>query len=462
MANTKHIEHNAPWLSSHFNTKTSIEWGANGRLRGLEAVPNAANTFVTPNLGAFILGGIVVKIDTAVAAVPVSGPLPRCLTAFTPDDDNSSAITFTVEFYDPVSLAGKAILSVNASGNEWVSTTPLGIKEIADLATTKQLSEEELRLLTAQDGNIDAADTLHTHRGVIRDKVVFETLTGLDFDKLPHVPKGRPPVSADQLHTHNNIPTDAQFDAVFGRGGVQSADEEHTHDNLPTDEAFAATFSGPEVSASAWHTHDYHAHGNVIAQRPIIWYAPQNTGTGIAYIDATAGTFTGSLALILGSSITGGSIDRIVGIRYKEFTRFLYQNQTAAIGTNQVVGQPVTEVTELFAPGNPSGVVSKVPFNQEFTWRGIRFLIEVPTIGARPFVPPSVTDSTGDFFTFHGVVATTTTIPGFPGCPVGDQIGGAIGKTKMHERLLSFLPLRLVPVPDERFPEGGYFTLPYI
>lgn len=462
MANTKHIEHDGAYTSTTFNLARSIEWGANGRLRGLVATPNAANTQVTPTTpGAFILSGIVVQINDAVSPVAVAGTPPYALTATTASDVGSDPITFAVESYTTGLELTKAVLAItDGTGFNWSPTVPLGIKEIADLANTNQLTTEELNLLTAREGTIDDASILHTHRGIIRDQVVFETLTNLDFNKLPHVPLGRAPVSADELHTHDNILTDAEIDALTARGGIQPADTEHTHAFLPSAEGYAAVFGGPTSDASDFHTHPIGAHGNVINPRPTLIYVPQNTGSGEATLDATDSTFTGSIALRLGASLQGGPIDSVIGIRYKEFARFFYSNVTSAIGTNTVVGVPVAEQTETFAPGNTSGVVAPIPFGQEFTWRGIKIKVTIPQFGAIPFVGPTANDSTGDFFSYHGIVAAATPLPGFPGCPV-TPVAESVTNV-MQERLLSRAPLRLVPVLDERFPEGGFFSSVYI
>jgi hypothetical protein len=202
-----------------------------------------------------------------------------------------------------------------------------------------------------------------------------------------------------------------------------------------------------------------------------VWYAPQNRGNAEATINAQTSAFTGSLSLILGEAVTGGGLTpsngRIVGIKYKAFSRFMFDTITSNIGGNPDVGSPAVEVVELFNSTNPSGVTAAVPFNQEFTWRGIKFKVSTPAVGYIPLVLPSNNDPEGDFFTWHAVVATTSLLDpdGQPcACLPSGIISGAAanGDVIMHERMLSRFGIRLIPVLDGRVDEGGFGVSPYI
>jgi hypothetical protein len=493
MANQKYIPHNGKWTSSTFNALQAIQWGLNVRLRGLvvtskaytepkypndtAAYPsggvypggtgvNASNTLVTPTTpGAFIYQGITVQINDAISPIAVAGSPPYALTAVTASDDPTlSDITFAVESYTAGLELTKAVLAVtDNTGFNWTPATPLGIWELSQVIAANQLTSQELALLTVRDGNIDDANLLHAHRGTLRDQTAFETITNLDYNQFPHVPLGRNPVSADSYHIHKNLLTDNEITVLTGRGGIENADSEHTHAGLVDSAAFAALTGGPNSDASAYHYHPIGAHGNITNPHPTIVYVPQNTGSGTATINATNSTFTGSLALLLGPSTTGGPVNAVIGIQYKQFARFFFSTVTSAIGTNTVVGVPVTLQTELFTAGAPSGIVSPVLFGQSFTWKGCVFQVTIPEFGAVPFVTSLDPTNTlvGDTFSYHGVVAAATPLPGFPGCPV-TPTPVLTGINVMHEKMLSRAPLKLVPVLDERYPEGGVFTCPYI
>jgi hypothetical protein len=89
--------------------------------------------------------------------------------------------------------------------------------------------------------------------------------------------------------------------------------------------------------------------------------------------------------------------------------------------------------------------------------------VTIPEFGAVPFVTSLDPTNTlvGDTFSYHGVVAASSPLPGFPGCPV-TPTPVLTGINQMQEKMLSRAPLKLVPVLDERYPEGGFFSSPYI
>lgn len=455
VAVTKWVPFYGPFTAETFHTWAHIIFGRNGRIRGMRAIPNASNTQVAIEVGddggALFINGIVCFFPSThvISPVPIVGGPPYALTAFTANALAGSPITFAVESYNPAALTSKAILAVtDSSGFEWAPTPALGQGEISDAANTKQFTPEEERLLVARDGPIDVADSLHRHRIPI-PKEVFEAIFGHDYDKVPHPPKGTPPALADRYHTHEGILNDFELEALTPRGGITSADSMHTHDTLPSPEEFAAVFGGPNADASALHTHldMLQAHGLVANPRAAKKYVPQNVGTGQGRLNAAASVFTGSLSLILGESVVGSGVNRIIGIRYKEFALFMHSTLTAAIGGG-TPGLPLVEQTELFGPDNPSGILDLVQFNEIFTWRGIEMQVVVPEAGGTPFVLGTPTRPKGDFFTFHGIQAATL-----------DKVGSPAVETPMEEGLMCRAAPRYVIVLDERYPGGAFLAM---
>lgn len=453
---TKWIPYYGPFTAKTFNTWMNILVGGNGRIRGLRAIPNSTNTQISIEVGAgggaFICNGVGVWYpSTAVISsvpVPGGGP-PYALTAYTENETDLTPVTFAVESYDPVALSGKAILAyTDSSGFDWTQAPALGLQELAAAAATKQFTAEEEALLISRDGPIDVADVLHRHR-VPMGKAAFEKLTNHDYDIVPHPPKATPPVSADELHTHDNLLTDFEIEALTARGGVTSADSQHTHDQLPTAVQYASLLGGPNADASAFHTHLElkQAHGLVVNPAATKIYVPQNIGTGKAYVNAAASTFTGSFALILGESVGGAGINRIVGIRYKEYTRFLHSVLTSGIGGG-TPGLPANEIIENFDANSMRGITSPIQFNETFTWRGIDIRIEVPETGAVPFAGASVERPMGDFFTAHGIIAKEV-----------DRVGTPAVETVMQEGYASWAGPRFNVVLDDRYPGGAYLTI---
>lgn len=450
---TKWTPYYGPFTAKTFNTWMHILFGRNGRIRGMIATPNPGNTQLTIEVGdeggAVMINGIGVfwPAGTVLPSVPIVGGPPYALTAYTPNELPATPVTFQVEPYVPAALASKAILKYSDStGFNWTDTPALGLGELSDAANTKQFTDEEEALLVSRDGPIDVADTLHRHRVPI-PKAVFEAVFNHDYDKVPHPPKATPPAFADQYHSHVNIMTDFEIEANTARGGITSADSQHTHATLPTAAAHAAVFGGPLADANEYHRHPQQAHGVVANPGADKKYVPQNVGTGVGLLNAAASTFTGSLSLILGESVLGSGVNRIIGVRYKEGALFMHSTLTAPIG-GFAGGLDAVEVTELFGPDNPSGVLDLVPFNEIFTWRGIEMRVVIPEVNATPFVLETTNRPLGDFFTFHGIIAVSI-----------DRAGTPATETAMEERFMSRAAPRYAIVLDDRYPGGAYLTM---
>lgn len=450
---SKWIPYYGPFTSKTFNTWMQILFGRNGRIRGMSATPNAGNTQLTIEVGddggALMIDGIGVffPASTVIPPVAIVGGPPYALTAYTPDENIASPVTFTVEPYIPAALTSKAILKYSDStGFNWTDTPALGLGELSDAANTKQFTDEEEALLISRDGPIDVADTLHRHRVPI-PKEVFEAIFNHDYDKVPHPPKATPPVDATRFHTHDGSMSDFEAEALTARGGITAADSQHTHGTLPTSAGHAAVFGGPLSDANDFHTHPEQGHGVIANPNASKKYVPQNIGTGVGLLDANLSTFTGSLSLVLGESTLGSGVNRIVGIRYKEFALFMHAVVTSAIGGGPS-GSPAVEITETFGPDNPSGVLGFVPFNTIFSWRGIAMRVTVPDTGAVPFTLPTTNRPLGDFFSYHGIIATTV-----------DRAGTPATEVPMQERFVSKAAPRWVVVLDDRFPDGAYLSI---
>lgn len=450
---SKWVPYYGPFTEATFSTLMHILFGRNGRIRGMIATPNAGNTQLTIEAGdeggALIINGheVFYPAGSVIAPVPIVGGPPYALTAYTPNALPSSPVTFAVEPFVPAALTSKAVLKYSDStGFNWTDTPALGLGELADAANTKQFTPEEEALLISRDGPIDVADTLHRHRVPV-PKQAFEDIFNYDYDKVPHPPKATPPTFADNYHAHSGSMTDFEAECLTARGGITSADPQHTHDTLPTSAAHAAVFGGPASDANLYHRHPRQGHGVIANPNADKEYVPQNVGTGVGLLNAAQSSFTGSLSLVLGESTLGGGVNRIIGVRYKEFALFMHSTISAPIGGG-VGGLDLVEVTETFGPDNPSGVLDFVPFNTLFTWRGIEMRVTVPDVNVVPFVLPTTNRPLGDFFTFHGVIAVSI-----------DRAGTPATETMMEERFMCRAAPRWAIVLDDRYPGGAYLTL---
>ncbi len=466
MPGVKHIAVTGKYVGDTFNALTRALWGTSGRLRGLTITPVAGNTAITVGPGAFIVNGITVEMTSVTQAdaptadannrIPLSGLQPYGLIATTADANSTSPFVFSiVTNFSPSTPRPEAIIGYSdITGTIWTMSTPFGIDQIAFLKSAQQLTDEQLRLLTNIDGNLDNANSQHLHAGLISDKDAFEELTNLAF-AVPPVPLGRPPVFADKRHSHANLLTTAELDVLTARGGVSNADGQHLHAGLMTESQRQTLTGGPLIDATKLHDHFglRQASGIVINPNGTIIYVPQNNGEGTAQVRGLVSVFQGSIKLLVGSVTSGGLLVAIKGIRFKPNAKFWADASTSSFGAcdpTVVGGTPIAEYEELFIPGAVSGVVAPVLFGTVFRWRGIDIKVTAPP-GGRAF-------TADDYFVYNGIVANTGGDPA-----AGGAANGAPSDfLPAHERELSYAQLRLVGVIDNHLREGGFWSVPYL
>lgn len=507
----KHIAYETKFLSSQFNAVISLLWGKSARLRGFDIAPSGAvevgpgttaPSSVIVGAGDCLINGIVCEVPDQVPALqlPIVGQPPYAVVATTASDKDVDSIYISlVADFTPEAYSSQAILAYTGiSGLDWTAAQGYGVDALVETLTLyKQLTDEELNVLTGRRGLRDA-QALHGHAGLM-DKVSFEMLTNLDFSRWPHKPKTSSPVVADSLHSHRTLLTDEELYDLTARvpasGANKNPDRQHRHKNALSDAQFHALVDGPLSTADGLHSHHelppglvlptvppvegassnypqgdilipgasssvLGVHGAFVNSRPTLFYAPQNRGVASVVYKATKSEFEGSLQLFF---VAVDNVVKVGGIRFKTFARFwsskretsfsghpeirgLYPDIESEVDLHiDTFGRPLEEgVTITDRPNGP------VDLNKSFTWNKIEFYVHRPQTG--PALDPDV-----DFFTANGIVMTTVTSTD----PAAVHTGRPSKPTYMHERELSFAPLRLAPTLDERFPEGGFFVPAY-
>lgn len=165
MAISKSIEFFGPYVANTFNENARSLTGTNGMISGGE-VTVLTGTTVSVAPYKFIQDGLIVTQDavTTPVTVPSSGIVHLAVSS--PDERDSSGVTFTVPETNEAITSTTVVIASRING-AWVQAPKLSLTEILDSAVSARADVAKGRL---SDATVDAGSQYGTLSGVRQDQ----------------------------------------------------------------------------------------------------------------------------------------------------------------------------------------------------------------------------------------------------------------------------------------------------